>query len=72
MNIGTIILIVVIIILLYWLISSYIVNKNILTFICNGDIGEKEIQYKEKEGGIAIEWEEHVKLKIVQTIYELK
>ena len=47
-------------------------TKNILTFICKGDIGEKEIQYKEKEGGIAIEWEEHVKLKIVQGIYELK
>ena len=47
-------------------------TKNILTFTCKGDIGEKEIQYKEKEGGIAIEWEEHVKLKIVQGIYELK
>jgi proliferating cell nuclear antigen PCNA len=47
-------------------------TKNILTFTCKGDIGEKEIQYKEKEGGISIEWEEHVKTKIVQTIYELK
>ena len=47
-------------------------TKNILTFTCKGDIGEKEIQYKEKEGGISIEWEEHVKLKIVQGIYELK
>ena len=38
MKIGTIILIVVIIILLYWLISSYIVNKNILTSMANATI----------------------------------
>jgi hypothetical protein len=38
MNIGTIILIVVIIILLYWLISGYIVNKNILTSLANATI----------------------------------
>ena len=38
MNIGTIILIVVIIILLYWLISSYIVNKNILTSMANATV----------------------------------
>lgn len=47
-------------------------TKNILTFLCKGDIGEKEIIYKEKEGGISIEWEENIKLKIVQGIYELK
>jgi hypothetical protein len=38
MKIGTIILIVVIIILLYWLISSYIVNKNILTSMANATV----------------------------------
>jgi hypothetical protein len=38
MNIGTIILIVVIIIILYWLITSYIVNKNILTSMTNATV----------------------------------
>jgi hypothetical protein len=38
MKIGTIILIVVIIILLYWLISSYIVNKNVLTSLANATV----------------------------------
>jgi hypothetical protein len=38
MNIGTIILIVVIIILLYWLISGYIVNKNILTTLADASV----------------------------------
>ena len=47
-------------------------TKNILSFICKGDLAEKEIQYKEKKGGIVIDWDEHVKLKIVQGIYEIK
>jgi len=38
MKIGTIILIVIIIILLYWLISSYIVNKNVLTSLANATV----------------------------------
>jgi hypothetical protein len=38
MKIGTIVLIVVIIILLYWLISSYIVNKNVLTSLANATV----------------------------------
>jgi len=38
MKIGTIILIVIIIILLFWLISSYIVNKNVLTSLANATV----------------------------------
>ena len=47
-------------------------TKNILTFRCKGDIGEREIQYENNEDDVTMEWTEHVKLKKVIGIYELK
>ena len=47
-------------------------TKNILTFRCKGDSGEREIQYENNEDDVTMEWTEHVKLKKVIGIYELK
>jgi len=46
--------------------------KNKFIFSCKGDCGTKEKIYTEKEGGISIDWDDNIKCKITQGIYELK
>lgn len=57
------------------IISDYVeinCTENKFSLTCKGDTGEKTKEYIEKEGGINIVWNDNVKCKIVQGIYELK